>query len=174
MGILDKSITTDCGMWALWDYAAYEQVDSYDAWQENFCEDEDIARQVETGRFVPVNIRTDGCFAFRVKVDEPLDDREREYVAAASGEYLFRTEGTAVLSGLENVTGAYREVSAITLSLPAGSYSAQVFLIDWEKEPGARIDEETPSPDALPDFVLVLTSGADETRRYRTALDTFN
>lgn len=174
MGIFDKSISTDCGMWALWDYAAYEAVDSFDLWQENFCEDEDISRQIRQATFVPVNIRTDGCFAFQIKVDEPLNEREREYLTAASEEYLFQTQGKIVLSGLENVTGVYRPSAAITKTVPAGSYAVRVFLIDWEQEPGSRIDEETPSENALPDFIVSLTSGADTHRRYRTDLETFS
>ena len=38
-----QDLFTNSGMWALWDYETYKDVDDYDKWEPLFCEDEDIA-----------------------------------------------------------------------------------------------------------------------------------
>lgn len=51
-----QDLDTASGMWALWDYDTYKNVNSYEEWEPLFCEDQDIEKQISKHAFVPINI----------------------------------------------------------------------------------------------------------------------
>lgn len=169
----EKALATESGMWMLWDYAQYQSIHTYEEWDALFCEDADLKKQIALAKAVPVNIGADGAFQFRVKVDTPLDERERSYVHIQSEPYLLKSDGAVVLSGVEYISGDVQEPECIQLDLHAGSYSVVVYLIDWEREPGMVLRDGSPAPDALPDFIICLQSLFRDSGTYRKALETF-
>lgn len=169
-----QNLATGSGMWALWDYETYKNVDDYEKWEPLFCEDEDIKKQIQKKAFVPIYIFEDGCRSFTLKVDCELSEREKKYSCVQSEEYLFYSNGKAVLSGIENIDAEVKENEAIIFDLPKGYYSVSIYLIDWDKEPGAYLENGNVSPNALSDFVILLKSNADESKLYRQRINTFS
>lgn len=169
-----KDLTTGSGMWALWDYETYKGVIDYETWEPLFCEDEDIEKQIEKKAFVPIYIFADGCCSFTLKVDCELSKREEEYLCVKSEEYLFYSNGKAVLSGIDKIENRVTEDEAIIFDLPKGYYSATVYLLSWNEEPGAYLEDGNISPNALSDFVVLLKSNADENKLYRQRINTFS
>lgn len=168
---VDEVISADAGMWCLWDLDAYEHVDSYDAWEVEFCEDEDILRQIQARTFVPINLFSDGCCKFRLKVDGQLEEKERAYLLGESQEYLFRTNGQLALTGLESA--GHTPEDGIFIELEPGAYSVKAYAIDWEEDPDSVDANGDPTEDALPEFIIILTSDPDESKEYFTGLETF-
>lgn len=169
-----QDLVTNSGMWALWDYESYKNIDSYDKWEPLFCEDEDIAKQIEKKAFVPACIFEDGCRAFTLRIDEELTEREQKYICVKSEEYIFSSNGKAVLSGIDSIDAKITPKEAIVFDLPKGNYSVRVFLLSWDEEPGAYLADGSISPDALSDFVVLLKSNADENKEYRKRVNTFS
>lgn len=168
-----KELSTMSGMWALWDYETYKDVNDYDKWEPLFCDDEDILRQIMQNSFVPVYISEDGCRSFVLKVDEELNEREKQYTVASSDEYFFHSNGKVVLSGIDSIdTNINNDVMEI--NLPEGNYSVSVYLLAWDEELGAYLENGEVSPNALPDFVLIVNSNADSNKEYRKRIDTFS
>lgn len=171
---IKKDLLTNSGMWALWDYQTYKEVDEFDKWEALFCEDEDLEKQIENKSFVPVDIFEDGCFSFTLKVDEELSEREKNYVCTKSEEYIFYSNGKAVLSGIDVINTEVTTEEAIMIDLPEGYYSVSVFMIDWSEEPGAYLENGNISPNALSDFIVLLKSNADKNKIYRKRINTFS
>lgn len=169
-----KNLTTGSGMWALWDYKTYEDVDEYDKWEPLFCEDEDLKKQIERNSFVPVYIFEDGCRSFTLKIDKELSEREQKYICVRSEEYIFYSNGKAVLSGIDCIDTNVKSEEAIIFDLPKGYYSVSVFLLSWDEEPGAYLDNGQISPNALSDFIVLVKSDADENKTYRKKINTFS
>ena len=169
-----KNIATGCGMWALWDFETYKAIDDYDKWEPLFCEDEDIQKQVETSNFVPVYIHSDGVCSFEVKIDGSLSEREQKYVCVSSEKYLLHSNGKVFLSGIDDIGGSVSESGAIALPLEAGYYAVTVHLLSWNEEPGAYLEDGSVSPDSLPDFVVIIESGAAPDGEYRKTIETFD
>lgn len=169
-----KNLTTGSGMWALWDYETYKSVDDYEKWEPLFCEDEDIKKQIEKKAFVPVYIFEDGCRSFTLKVDGGLSEREQRYSCVRSEEYLFYSNGKAVLSGIDHIDAGVTENEAIIFDIPKGYYGVSVYLLSWDEEPGAYPEDGTVSPHALSDFVVLLRPNADENKPYRHRINTFS
>lgn len=178
MEVVNALIATSSGMFAVWDVAAFEHITDYDEWESSLLEDEDIIRQIEAGHLVPVNIQSDGAFQFVVRVGEAqnpetLSDRERQYLVASSESYLLVSQGKIAVSGIERIE---RDVTDDTpqFNLPDGRYSALVSLIDWASEPGMKGAEGNPSPEALPDFVVLLNPEVTGQQIYRSRIQTFD
>lgn len=169
-----KNLTTGSGMWALWDYEAYKDVDDYEKWEPLFCEDEDIIKQIEKKSLVPIYIFEDGCRAFTLKVDCALTEREQKYKCVKSEKYLFYSNGKAVLSGIDHIDAGVTEAEAMIFDLPKGYYSVSVYLLSWDEEPGAYLENGDISPNALSDFVILLKSNADTDKTYRQRINTFS
>lgn len=172
--VLEKAIATNSGLWGLWDYYQYKNVNSYDEWEKLFCEDKDILKQIDISKFVPININSDGCFQFRIKLNEPLDERESRYILVKSDEYLLNTDGTVILSGIENIDCAVRDNECIRFNLNKGYYSIVIHLIEWDAEPNMKLEDGTPSHNALPDFIVSIQPTNNINKSYRKELDTFN
>lgn len=171
----EKAISTASGMWGLWDYAEYITVTSYTEWENLFCEDEDIKKQIIKNKFVPIYIHSDGCFQFRVKLDEALNDREKQYVLVQSEEYLFDTSGKAILSGIENIDKAFSDENGISLDLKPGKYRVSICLIEWDMEPNMKLSDGGPHPEALPDFIILIRSNiSNDKKQFRQDIETFN
>lgn len=62
----------------------------------------------------------------------------------------------------------------IELDLPEGYYSVKTYLISWDEEPGAVLENGEISPDALSDFVVIIESGVNPETEYRTKINTFS
>ena len=169
-----KDLNTSSGMWGLWDYETYKEIDEYDRWEPLFCEDEDIIKQIENNTFVPVNIYEDGCRAFTLKIDMELSEREEKYYCVKSEQYLFCSNGKMILSGIDYIDKDVSDDEAIIIDLPKGFYTAVIYLIAWDEEPGAYLEDGSISPNALSDFVIVLKSNANENKSYRQRINTFS
>ena len=169
-----KDLATDCGMWGLWDSEAYKSIDNYDKWEPLFVEDEDIQKQVESTSFIPIYIHSDGVCSFEVKIDGSLSEREKKYICVSSEKYLFHSSGKAYLSGIDNIGFTFNENEVLELPLAEGYYAVTVHLISWDEEPGAYLENGEISPDALPDFIVIIESGAAPDGAYRKNIETFD
>lgn len=173
---LSGVIATDAGMCCLWSPAAFRTVTDYETWESELLDDEDIRLRVAAGVFVPINIRSDGAFGFRVRVGHSsapaeLDERERRYVLVTSEPYRFVSAGEGVVSGIEHVSAAGDR--GLRVPVPSGSWAVTVCLIEWDAEPGQRDDQGRPLPTALPDFVVLINPAGGPQASYRTELETF-
>ncbi len=150
---------TNSGMFGLWSPAAFGHVSDYDSWEAELASDEDIARHVAAGAFVPINSGLDGDFKITVRVgssDAPaeLTDRERRYLLVSSDPYLFLSPGVGVVSSIEYVH-AMGDVG-LQVPLPVGRWRVRVALIEWDKEPGQRDEQGQALPTSLPAFMLLI------------------
>lgn len=168
------NLHTASGMWGLWNYDTYKHIDDYDKWEPLFCEDEDIVKQIESHNFVPIYIFEDGCMSFTVRVDEELSEREKTYICVQSEEYLLKSTGKVIVSGIDKIEKDINSDKVIELDLPEGYYSVKVYIIAWDEEPGAYLDNGDISPDALSDFVVIIKSNANLESGYRTRINTFS
>lgn len=169
----DQMISTECGMWGIWDYQTYQFIESYDEWDPEFCEDEDILRQIKAQTFVPIYLGSDGCCKFRLKADGELEEHERACILGESQEYLFRTQGDIALSGIENIGENFEDEDGILIEAEPGLYSVKVYIIDWEKDPESVGPDGEPTEGSLPDFIVMLNSEPDEGKTYYEGLETF-
>lgn len=172
--MIEKAVSTSCGMWGLWDYEEYRTVVTYEDWDALFCENDAMKQQIAKAKFVPINIHSDGCFQFRVKINKTLSDREKQYVFMQSQEYLFESSGQVVLSGIEAINRAVNASDGIMFDLYRGKYAVSICMIDWTKEPNMKLPDGTPSPNALPDFIVLIHSIMEEQTDYRKGLETFS
>ncbi len=169
-----KELDTASGMWGLWDYDTYKHIDDYDKWDSLFCEDEDIAKQIENQSFVPIYIFEDGCRSFTIRIDEEISEREKKYILVQSEEYLLKSTGKVIVSGVDKIDKDVSSDRAIELNLPQGLYSVKIYLIAWDDEPEAFSADGEINPDVLSDFVVIIKSDADLEREYRTRINTFS
>ena len=173
-----STVATDAGMLALWDPQSFTGIVDYDTWDLQLGEDEDVQRHIRAGSLVPVNIRSDGAFGVLVRIGAPdrpvrLTERESRYRLVSSGTYLFCSSGRLWLSGVEAV-GAEAWPGTVRFDLPAGRYSVVIHLIAWEDEDGSVNEDGTPSPAALPDFVVLVAPAGPEQEAFRTDVETFD
>ncbi|SBT40735.1 hypothetical protein [Micromonospora auratinigra] len=117
-----------------------------------------------------------GAFQFVVRVGDSgqiadLSARERARRIVTSGPYLITSPGALYLTGLEHVS-AKPDERGLRVAAPAGRYTVTVNLIDWESEQGSQTPTGTPSPDALPDFVLLLNQATRPEPVFRQSLQT--
>jgi hypothetical protein len=160
-------------MWLFWQPEAFSDVHDYDTWSPELEDDPDIARHIELGDCVPINIGQDMAAAFIVRVPEAggiaeLTEREATYLVVSSQPYLFVSHGSALLTGIEGVMGGLPQAD---VNLTAGRWAVTVHLIAWDDEPGAKAGDD-PGPDALPDFIL-LVNRADDVQPFRGEVSTF-
>ncbi len=172
--VMVQALATDSGMWGLWDYSEYQNIDSYDEWEPLFCEDETILSQIAKEKFVPIYIHSDGCLQFQVQIDLPLNDREKKCLIAQSQPYLFSSSGKAVLSGIEAIGKNVSPQRGLLFDLPAGKYAVTVSMLNWHKETGTVQEDGKPAPNTLPDFIVSISSDAKEDMRYRQDVETFD
>jgi hypothetical protein len=156
------TLPTDAGMWLLWQPEAFATVCDYDTWSLELEDDVDIVRHIRQGHCVPINIGQDMAAAFIVRVAEPpggaeLTEREGMYLVVSSDPYLFESQGTAVLSGIEGVMGGFPQAE---VTVPPGRWAVTSHLIAWDDEPGAKVGDD-PGPNALPDFILLVEPTSD-------------
>jgi hypothetical protein len=168
---------TDAGLFALWNPSRFSQVTDYSSWEASLGDDADVAGHARAGDLVPIDLDADGAFGFLIRASSEravtLTDRERLSLTASSKPYLFQSEGTAHLSGIEYVSAAPPPATP-AIGLPAGHYAVTVHLIDWAAEPGARDPSSGKQADgALPD-VVVLLGPAPEDARFRSTTRTFS
>lgn len=124
--------------------------------------------------FVPVYIFEDGCRLFTVRIDEEITEREKQYICVQSEEYLLQSTGRVIVSGIDKIDQNINPDRVIELDLPEGNYSVKTYLIAWDEELGAVLENGEISPDALSDFVIIIKSDVDSEREYRTKINTFS
>ena len=165
------TVATDAGLLALWRSSAFEDVDSYPAWERRV--EDRLAEAVRDGELVPIGIGDDGAFAVRVAVaPDELSEREARYAVTTSQPYLLVTDGAELaLSGIESVGDLSR--SPLTVSVPEGHYAVRVVLVAWDEEPGGRGEDGRPTSTALPDFVVTIEPSAG-TETFRLDEETFD
>jgi hypothetical protein len=169
---------TDAGMHALWNPARFTGITDYPSWEDELLDDDDIARHVQAGELVPVNIGGDGAFQFLVRVGTTgqapaLTSREERHLLASSQAYLYLSDGTAHLTGIEHIQ-ADPGPAVPTLTIPPGPNAVTIHLIDWAAEPGAKDADGKPASGALPDFVILISPDTINAEPYRTQLQTFD
>ena len=169
---------TDAGMHVLWNPARFTGITDYPTWETALLDDDDITQRVQAGELVPINIRSDGAFQFLVRVGTAgqapvLTSRERQYQLVSSQPYLYLSDGTACLSGIEHI-GADLGPPVTTLAVPAGPCAVTIHLIDWNAEPGAKDAQGKPAAGALPDYVILISPEGKTGNPYRTQLLTFD
>ena len=141
---------------------------------QKFVRYSDIVKQIESHNFVPVYIFEDGCRSFTIRVDEELSEREKRYVCVQSEEYLLKSTGKIVVSGIDEINKEISPNNVIELDMQEGYYSVKIFLLAWDEEPGAYLENGEINPDALSDFVVVVKSNANLKGEYRTKINTFS
>ena len=174
---LRGTYVTDSGMLALWDPEHFAGITSYETWETELLEDEDIARHIAQGAYVPINIQSDGAFECEVRIGDEymrsdLTPRESQYLAVSSQPYLYCSHGKACISGVEHVQGNPPKIIS-SLSLPNGNYSVSVHLLNWDTEPGAKGADGKPTAGALPDFLILLNPVTANTTNFRKSVETF-
>jgi hypothetical protein len=177
MEVINQAISTDAGMFAIWDSAAFTHILDYDAWEAELSEDEDILKHIQIGKFIPINIQSDGGFQFVVRIGnaenfENLNARESQYIVVSSESYLFDNEGNAFISGFEHISGDHLE-NLPNFSLDKGRYVVNIHMLDWETEPGSTDENGQPTANALPDF-LILINPETVPINYRQKILTFD
>ena len=135
-----KVSSTMSGMYCLWNQSAFASIHDYESWERLLCEDTDIEKQISSGAFVPINIRSDGVAEIEIRVGsreqpESLSERENSYLGVSSAPYLLRVLGPVFVSGIEHVEGT-PSANCEKVDLAPGAYAATVNLIDWTAEPG--------------------------------------
>ncbi len=170
---LEKDLSTMSGMWVLWDYEEYKSINSIEEWEKFFLENDDIEKQIDISKIVPININSDGCFKFSVKINEKLNERENKYILAKSNEYLLKSNGTTILSGIESIAGDVSDDDCIKMVLDKGIYRVKIYLIEWDAEPKMQLKNGNPAPNALPDFIVSIQQTNDEAKTYRKSIETF-
>lgn len=173
-----SAVATDAGMLALWDAQHFSGVVDYDTWEPELFEDEDVARHVQAGALVPINLRSDGAWQVVVRIGTAvqraeLTARELPYQLVASLPYLYVSTGSVRLSGIEAIEAELQR-GVVELPLSAGRYTVTVNLVDWGKEPGSQDASGEPTPTALPDFVVLINPDDGEHPDYRLHVETFD
>ncbi|GAA3338346.1 hypothetical protein GCM10020358_18120 [Amorphoplanes nipponensis] len=169
-------VATDAGMAGLWSPASFAHVVDYDTGESALPADEDIARHIADGAFVPVNIGGDGAFQVVVRAGSSsttaeLSQRERRFLLTSSQPHLFVSAGVALISGIQHVQGAAGE----GLRLPAAAGSLERHRrpdrLGRRTRPADQLRKSAPT--ALPDLVLLINPALAGPTRYRTSLQTF-
>ncbi len=169
---------TDAGMHALWNPSRFTGITDYQSWEDALLEDDDIAGHIRARHLVPISVGGDGAFQFLVRIAAPgqaatLTSREEQYLLASSQPYLYLSDGSAHLTGIEHISATPGPGTA-ALPIPAGPRSVTIHLIDWDSEPGARDADGKPAATALPDFVVLINPERTASSSYRTRLQAFD
>jgi hypothetical protein len=169
---------TDAGMHALWNPSRFTGITDYETWERALLEDDDIARRVQAGDLVPIYIGFNGARQFLVRIGTgdqvpALTSRERQYLLVSSQPYRYLSDGTAHLTGIEHIC-ADPGPDAPALTVPPGPSAVTIHLIEWDAEPGAKDAQGKPTPEALPDFVVLISPEHTTDSPYRTRLQTFD
>lgn len=165
-------VRSDSGMLALWDAEPFADVVDYESWEPELCLDEDIQRHVEAGNLVPISSDSDGAFEVLVRygTEPALTEREVAHLLVSSEPYLLVSSGEVRLSGVEGVGWGD---DAIELAVAEGEHEVVLHVIDWRAEPGSTTDDGKPAPNALPDFVALVSPADEDSGPYRVELATF-
>jgi len=169
---------TDAGMHTLWNPSRFTSITSYETWEDALLEDDDITAHVRAGELVPINIGGDGAFQFLVRVGTQghapeLTSRESQHLLASSQPYLYLSDGSAFLTGIEHIR-ADPGPGALALTIPAGPNAVTIHLIDRDSEPGAGEAHGQAASEALPDFAVLINPASTTGGPYRTRLQTFD
>jgi len=159
-------LKTDAGMHLIWDRAHFNGVDGYETWSAELEGDADILRHVVAAHVVPINIHSDGAYAFTLRADVAtmprLSEDEERRVVVRSERFRFDCRGTLDVSGIEHVE---RDPSSniASMKLPVQTYDVVVHLMNYDDIP-ERTDQH-------PDFIV--TVGPAEASAPRQSIETF-
>lgn len=171
-----KTLSTDSGMFGIWDPKSFKMIIDYDTWEKEFLEDNDILQHIIKGTFIPIYFHSDGAFEFEVRIGtkgnvQNLSDREKKYLVVSSECYKFKSNGELCLSGIEYIERNPDE-NVAHLAISKGEYSAIINIIAWDDEEGMKEEDGTPTPDALPDIIIIMNPIMEEIS-YRIDVETF-
>ena len=175
-------LTTDSGMWGLWNTFPYSNIKSYEDWESYFLTDELISTQIREKNFVPINIEADGNFEFQVKKGSTIEAavltaREKKYVLVESGNYLINSKGKIAISGIEHIGSLdtlRKDEDYGEITTDSDSYHVKIFLIEWDAEPGMLDSNQNKVQYALPDFIILLNPVSPDSERYSESITTFS
>ena len=85
-----------------------------------------------------------------------------------------KSTGKVVVSGIDEINQNLSSDSVIELALNEGCYSVKIYLLAWDEEPGAYLENGEISSDALSDFIVIVRSSANLESKYRTRINTFS
>jgi hypothetical protein len=174
--MLRKTLQTDSGMFGVWEDNYFLNIIDYDSWEKELLEDSDILNKVKLGHLVPININSDGVFEFEIRVGDSaeLSVREAKYKLVSSEPYLFRSQGSLNISGIEFIEKSKCESVGSLVILP-DIYQVVIHLIAWDDEPNSKDLNGEPSKGALPDFVvLVKHCSESDFDSFRTKIESFD
>jgi hypothetical protein len=172
---VSRTVPTNAGMSGIWQPEAFAHIADLDSWEDDVAEDSALVRHIRAGEFVPINVGGDGAFQIAVRGrtgPETLSEREVRYRLISSEPYLLVSHGMLELGGLESV-GNYSGAAKSGIPLTAGRYEVIIHLIDWKAEPGAADSSGKSAANALPDFVVEISSAQQADIPYRSDVQTF-
>ena len=178
--IIKQTISTDAGMWCIWNIDRFSNILSYEDWEKIFLDNLLIKQLIEQKVFVPINIGSDGSFQFEIKIgtkekEAILNEREKKYLRSTSKNYCILSNGKLAVSGLEKIGEVEHDIDNVCIVYTDNTeYIVSINLIEWDKEPNMKDAEGFPTKEALPDFIILLNP-VDENVKYKfsTELDTF-
>lgn len=136
--ILDE-FNTDTGMHGLWDFQSFKQICSNPEWESNFVESGSIRKLIKRGAFVPIYVFSDGSPVIELRIGAQqkhakLSSTEQGLVAHQSEPYLFISNGSVSVSGIEFIRGNVTE-DVKSAYLKTGRWTVIVYLMHHEHSP---------------------------------------
>ena len=87
-----------------------------------------------------------------------MNERDKKYILVSSNSYLIDSSGKLILSGIEFIDGNINENKCVTIETGKESLMVKIHLIDGNKEPNSLDENNRPTTDALPDFIVEFNS----------------
>ncbi|WP_371031441.1 hypothetical protein [Pseudoclavibacter sp. JSM 162008] len=156
-------ISTDAGLCAMWVPHRFDHVKTIDDWQQLFDSDDEIAKFIEQGSLIPINVGAARSFEITIRSSAPTA-RETLLTIVQSEPYRLVSTGTLEVGGIEQI-GPFGG-GGIRAEIDPGTLSVKVNLVDWR--------DEVPTSDiALSDFVVEITPALHR-EVFRTKVNTFD
>lgn len=164
-------------MLGLWDYNHFPMIYNEATWERTMADERSLRHQVAGGYFVPIRVLGDGPWDMEVRVGTAaaparLTEREHRLVKAASRDYLYRASSFVCFGGMEKVE-SWPPTEVGVIDVDSGEYVANIHWLDWELEPDVVGPRGQRSPDALPDFVVLLNPYGGGEMDWDLGIDTF-
>jgi hypothetical protein len=151
-------VVTDAGTLVLFDPAHFEKIASFEAFEKELVEEDDIVGHIGKGHLVPLHTGADGSYRVEVRVGGALSAAEEKKVTGRSPAYLLVARGPVFCGGLEYVHRQPDRKSVGLVKVAAGRWSVTVCRLEGGKK--------------MPDYVA-LASPAAGAKKFARALDPF-